>query len=107
MSFTKLTKKQVDLHTLLVERLTKAKGDLEAAGNAYNEVVEEANEFMAEVISEQETHFDEKDEKWQDGEKGELYSLWLSAWQEAEIETVDLPCETEAFENLTPDPESI
>ena len=78
--------------------------DAYAAINAalvpYNEIVEEARGFVEDIASERESEWDDKSERWQEGDRGEAAREWISQWQDAadcEIETVD------DLEVITPD----
>lgn len=102
----KLNKAQMELLRKLREEVRSYQDDLEAEIHAFNEhldvrrekvesalsdlntKIEEANSFIEEVRSEMESYFDEKDEKWQEGEKGEAFQSWMQEWDN-ELETLD------------------
>lgn len=103
----KLNKEQTAQHTKLSEVLHDAHEELDGAIKKYNEKVAvafseleslvdtfnakitTANDFIGEVHSEQESFFDEKSEKWQEGDIGSAYTDWMSTW-ELEIEAIEL-----------------
>lgn len=70
-------------------RVAKAFSDLQPFVTAFNERVSEANEFVSTVHDDQQAHFDERSEKWQEGDVGSAYSDWMSQWELA-VEEVEL-----------------
>lgn len=122
----RLSKEQVKRHAQLATDLHEAYREMEAAigyynvavseafaklapaVEAFNAKVTEANEFIGEVHDEQEAYFDEKSERWQEGDAGSAYSDWKGEW-ETEVEEVELEepgeldvpdVDIESFENL-------
>jgi chromosome segregation ATPase len=71
-------------------------GAIEAAVNEkiadLNALVEEANSLREEIEADAQNYYDEKSEKWQEGERGSAYNDWISSWQDEveEIETVSI-----------------
>lgn len=82
------------------ERVAAAHSELAPFVEAFNEAVTKANDFRESVHSDQQAYFDEKSEKWQEGDAGSAYSDWMSQWDEAAIEEVELD---DAPEMDTPD----
>jgi hypothetical protein len=73
---------------------------------AYNSVVDEINTWIEEVHAEQENYYDERSEKWQEGDAGQAYQSWMQLFEE-QLDQVDEPDETcEALEALTEEPEA-
>jgi uncharacterized protein YukE len=73
----------------------------------FNSKVEEVNAFIEEIHAEQESYFDEKSERWQDGDAGSAYSDWMSMWElaveEVELEEpseLEMPEVEDSFEQL-------
>jgi hypothetical protein len=64
--------------------------DVEAARDAYNQVVVEANEWQSNIVSDMESYQADRSEKWQEGEEGQAYQSWMDAFGE-ELEELDLP----------------
>jgi hypothetical protein len=111
----KLTKEQVARKRELVDQLSGAAQDLQAAIATYNEkcaaefsavreaiddyqaVVDEAQGFVEEVASDIGSYMDEKSEKWLESDRGQSYEQWKSEWENVEIPTVDID-EPEAIE---------
>ena len=84
-----------------INRFNEAVGDLwiavEEAADAYNEAVDEANEFRSDVHEEMDGYFNDRSEKWQEGEKGSDYSDWMNEWDmEFDQIEVERPAEAEA-----------
>jgi|SRR5215467_830978 len=105
---TKLTKAQLtekqDHETKLEETLdaltaavTEYNDALEAlweekigpALEAYNEAVDAANQWRGDIASDMQNYYDERSEKWQEGDKGSAYSDWKDEWSE-EFDQVEL-----------------
>jgi hypothetical protein len=56
----------------------------------YNEVVGEAKSFAEEIANRSEGEYDEKSEKWQEGEKGQAAAEFRDAWQTIDMEEIEL-----------------
>jgi hypothetical protein len=99
-----LTKAQEATKTNLVERLNKAKADVLAAYvhvitiideklnveiTAYNEILAELETFRDELVGDMETYYDERSEKWQEGDAGSNYQSWKDAWEGLSVDVVD------------------
>ncbi len=63
---------------------------VEAAVNAYNEIVEEANEWKGEIASEMQGYIDDRSEKWQEGERGQAYMARQQEYQDNDLEAIEL-----------------
>jgi hypothetical protein len=57
--------------------------------NAYNETVVEVNEFKDGIVNALQEYFDEKSEKWQEGDAGQELEALKSEWEGIEIEEID------------------
>lgn len=55
-----------------------AKEDAIAAHNELRDAVDEAAEFVGSLHSDMEGYFDDRSEKWQEGEKGRAYADWMA-----------------------------
>lgn len=83
----------------------------------YNEALANAREFCEGVASEMESYYDERSEKWQDGDAGSNYSAWKDAWDDAAnaddiavdmpepIEMLDVD-HAETLDDLQPEPDA-
>lgn len=84
--------------------------------NDYNNLVEQAREFVEDRSEQMQSQYEDKSEKWQQSEKGEAFQEWINEWEEAqsELEEIDLtmPVEVdtpnfpavEAMDALSPEP---
>jgi uncharacterized coiled-coil DUF342 family protein len=72
------------------EELAKLRDDLTATVNDYNEVVQTAEEFRADMLSQMQSYFDEKSERWQEGEAGQAYQQWINDWEGTPLTQIDL-----------------
>lgn len=58
-----------------------------------NDAVTAANEFRQGIADDQENYYDERSEKWQEGDNGSAYSEWKDSWgnefSEVEMEFPD------------------
>jgi len=79
-------------------RLTEAHDDLTEAIEAYNEALADAVGWRDDMAQEMQDYFDERSERWQEGEDGTAYGEWINEWQVADLEelvTPELPDEPE------------
>jgi len=58
---------------------------------AYNEVLEEARGFVADIVSQAEEDFSDKSERWQEGERGEAARSWIDEWETTLLNDIDVP----------------
>lgn len=79
------------------EAVVDLKEPVEEARAAYNEVLERAQAWVADIVSEADSAISDKSEKWQEGEKGQAASSWKDAWEQLDMEEVriDYPDELE------------
>jgi len=107
----RLTKAQEAKRDDLVKRLNEAKADVQATYEQmasfisddlngkiaqYNEIVGEVESFRDELVSDMEYYFDDKSEKWQEGDSGSEYQEWKNSWEGldvTEVDTVTVPDE--------------
>lgn len=103
-----LTKAHLATRDALCARLIQHYGDLEDALQivnaalvtaweriestlaAYNAVVDEANAWREEIVSEIQHIIEDHNEKWQESDIGQTHIGWLNAWENDTLETVDL-----------------
>jgi hypothetical protein len=86
------------------------KNPVVAALEQYNAVVEEARGFAEDVANQAEQDYDDKSDKWQEGDKGQAASGWKDEWENADFQEFeiefpdelpsDLPEHAETLENL-------
>ena len=56
----------------------------------YNKVRQQAQEFVVATRNQIQAHYEEKSEKWQQSEKGEVYQQWIDLWSEVEAELAEI-----------------
>ncbi len=56
---------------------------------AYNEVLTETKDYIETVTSRWQEEFEEKSEKWQEGEKGVAASAMITAWTDLDFEELE------------------
>ena len=56
---------------------------------AYNELLEQASNLRDEIVSDQETYYEERSDTWQQGDKGEAHQEWSDEWAGADLEAVE------------------
>ena len=101
----RLSKAQISELDTHVEKLGKAYAQVEeawrefeaahqevaSAVEAYNDAVQEAVGWRDDIVSQMQVYYDERSEKWQEGEAGEQYQAWIDEWESASIEE-ELEC---------------
>lgn len=82
-----------DAHEKLKAAIAEAWGDFEIAQSAYNGALEHARDFANEIADEAESAFNERSEKWQEGDAASAVRDWIGEWQDfdAEESTVEEP----------------
>ena len=92
-----LTKKQQKQQAELVEELREkeqavndAFDELDSAVAEYNTTAADVSEFVNEVHGDMESHYNDRSEKWQEGEAGVAYYEWMSAWDGAAPEEIEV-----------------
>jgi uncharacterized protein YukE len=98
-NFTKLEKAIADFNAKVAEAFM----EVSVAVDDYNGVVEEANGWLADLQSEMQSYADEKSDKWREGDAGQAYESWMSEYEGAELNAVEIS-EPEALD--TPDDET-
>lgn len=80
---------QRDVIEALWEPLTELIDKINGEIDAYNEIITEANGVVEDIASEAESAYDEKSEKWQEGDRGQAVYEWFSELQNAQMEEVE------------------
>jgi hypothetical protein len=104
----KLSKAELEQRSKLIERLNEAHGKLEAAINGYNEQVAELREpveqavstyneelaeaaaFAAQIAESRQGEYDDKSDKWQEGDKASAAADWISEWENFEADEIEI-----------------
>lgn len=91
-------------------QVTSAISDFNVERESYNEIVQEAESFAQDIASQIEGYMDERSDKWREGDRGQEYEAWLSAWQNDvsfdEVEEIEDPGMPDG-ENLADELESL
>jgi chromosome segregation ATPase len=94
--------------------MREQRAKVEEALNDLNGAITDAESWREEIANAQEEYYDNKSEKWQEGDKGNAYSSWKDEWgnefeqmeeiefPELEVPECDLP---DTIENLNDQPE--
>lgn len=71
---------------------------------AYNEVLSEARDFAATLVERLQEEFDDKSEKWQEGERAEAASEFIDSWTSIADQLEDVEdFEFDGFDDFDPD----
>jgi hypothetical protein len=66
------------------------RASVEAAVEAFNQILEEARGFCEDIATEADGQIDDKSEKWQEGDKGQAAVAWKDAWEQIELDALEL-----------------
>lgn len=104
----KLTKSEDDQLVKLKSDVSKAFSELEIAVNLYNknmsalqddlesqlvlynQALAELRSFAGEVASDRRNEYDEKSDGWREGDDGSSNDEWISTWENADLEEVQI-----------------
>ena len=64
---------------------------LEGAIADYNSALDDARNFVVDIVSQAEEDFSDKSERWQEGERGEIVRAWIDEWDTAQLDDIDAP----------------
>ena len=78
------------------EQQNAAEEALEDLFTEYTDAIEAVIDFAQNVRDEAQGYFDDKSERWQEGEKGEEFTLFIESWNE--IANIDIPTLRDLFE---------
>jgi hypothetical protein len=115
----KLTKDQInerdthskaifDAHSELEDVITQFNKDLaagkdavEEATSTYNEALDNARTFCAEIVSVMEEYEGLRSDKWQESDAASVFQEWKSEWENVDLEDFepDLPMDLEVPDN--------
>lgn len=100
MKFDRAERKALDGHTAKLKALYE---EILAKVQEYNEEAENFTTTRDEAADRIQGEWDEKSERWQEGDKGEAVSAWLEEVREVEITPIELDeqeSELEALEGM-------
>lgn len=82
---------QGELLKSAVTEVNEALSNLGEIRDGYNAALEKAKEFVDGIAEEAQSEFDDKSEKWQEGERGDAVSSWIDELRNADLpEEIDL-----------------
>jgi uncharacterized protein YukE len=93
----RLDKKDAARLAELQSELSDAKEKLESAFENMNEAITNMEEFRGEVHSKMTDYFEDRSEKWQEGDAGQQYGEWMGRWEDS-LDTLD-EIELDAYDN--------
>ena len=80
--------KAKDELTERIQTVTEAVESMNTSIAAYNEVLDEAVNLRDDVIDQIDEYIDGKSERWQEGDKGDAYAAWKTAWEDLDFESL-------------------
>lgn len=95
MKFSRTERKALDVHTA---KLKKLREEIAAKIAEYNEEVDNFTNTRDEAADRVQGEYDDKSERWQEGERGQAVSGWLDEVREVEITRLDEAGEVDAAE---------
>ena len=97
----KLTKPETKTKEALLERLREVEEGVQAAIERYNEVIDDVRAFCTDVAERAVEEWNEKSERWQEGDAGTAADEWISVWRDVDLPEVEDPdfCSSD-FEEL-------
>ena len=75
-----------EYNAAMEEEQDKVQGKL----NALNEKIREASDWATGIASEMQSYYDEKSERWQEGENGENYLSWKEEYEGLSTDDVEI-----------------
>jgi len=78
----------------LNDAMAEKYADIEAITDELNTAIADANDFRQNMADLMQEYYDERSEKWQQGEAGDAYSNWLDEWNQ-ELYEVSVDAYTE------------
>jgi len=88
--------------------------DLDEAFTTYQDAMTDGRDLMEELANDADNYFDDKSEKWQEGEKGEAYGEWrdrlreiADEFDEPECPEIEFDFECPEFFDFDADPDDI
>lgn len=85
----RLSKKQIAERGNIAGRLSAARVDVDAAIIKYNEVLYDARDFASTITADAQSHYDDKSDKWQEGDRGTSYQDFINEWEGVELDDID------------------
>lgn len=102
MQLNELAGKVQDEIAIFNAAVDELKNSVEAALAAYNEVLVEAGGFAEDIASTADGEFDDKSERWQEGDKASEAREWIDAWQGIDFGEIEFTY-PEALDDFEPE----
>ena len=89
----KLTKSQVVKINALASLLESQADEVKGAISSYNETLANSRSLLEDVACELDSEFENKSERWQEGERGEAVRAWIDLFEETcnDLEDLEMP----------------
>lgn len=86
------------------KKVDEAKQPVEEALSDLNGAIDDASRWLEETNGEMDSYYNERSERWQEGDKGSAYSEWMNSYgSELEQVELELPEEVEMPEVSHPE----
>jgi hypothetical protein len=85
LSKEQIKKKVILLASLKISALTEEK----FKKDRYNTKIKELNQFIDDIRSDMQDYYDERSEKWQESDNGQMYQDWIDQWDNCYLEVDD------------------
>lgn len=88
----RLNKKQAAQLTELTDAVETAKIAVDEKVEELNDAIVKLEGFRQEMRDDMESYYEEKSERWQEGDNGQMYYDWMNAWDQevTEVESPDV-----------------
>lgn len=70
--------------------LAASREKLEAIVNDYNETLSKARDFVEDIAQSRRDEWNDKSERWQEGEAGQNASAFVDAWEGIELDDIEI-----------------
>lgn len=78
---------EIDGYNVAVAEAWEKVADAELA---YKAALGDVRSFVEKVHADRQAEYDEKSERWQEGERGEAAAAWLAEWEQPDLDDVEL-----------------
>lgn len=95
LKFNRTERKELDAHTA---KLKKLREEIFAKIQEYNDEVDNFTNTRDEAADRVQGEYDDKSERWQEGERGQAVAEWLEEVRQVEVTRLDEAGEVEAAE---------
>jgi hypothetical protein len=85
---TRLNTVKADVLAAYVHVITLIDEKLNKRIQEYNEILSEVESFRDELVGDMESYYDDRSEKWQEGDAGSNYQEWKGEWEALSVDEV-------------------